>query len=102
MSDHCLSFLKGATVTQRCAGGCCETSRAPATPRWLGSGSASPRKGGECDFLGEQLISAFRYDADRLDGHLAGEQFFRLEEPGASRWTTARALRVLRWWEEES
>jgi len=29
----------------------------------------------------------------------AGKQFFRLEEPGASRWNTARALHVLRWWE---
>lgn len=29
----------------------------------------------------------------------AGKQFFRLEQPGASRWTTVRALAVLRWWE---
>jgi hypothetical protein len=28
-----------------------------------------------------------------------GKQFFRLEEPGASRMNTARALHVMRWWE---
>ncbi len=28
----------------------------------------------------------------------AGRQFFTLERPGASRWTTVRALAVLRWW----
>jgi hypothetical protein len=28
-----------------------------------------------------------------------GKQFFRLEEPGASRLNTARALHVLQWWE---
>ncbi len=28
----------------------------------------------------------------------AGRQFFSLEQPGASRWTTVRALGVLRWW----
>jgi hypothetical protein len=29
-----------------------------------------------------------------------GRQWFQLEPPGPSRWNTARALRVLRWWEE--
>lgn len=29
----------------------------------------------------------------------AGRQWFRLETSGASRWNTARVLRVLRWWE---
>jgi hypothetical protein len=28
-----------------------------------------------------------------------GRQWFRLEAPGASRWSTFRALRVLQWWE---
>jgi hypothetical protein len=28
----------------------------------------------------------------------AGKTWFRLEEPGPSRWNTGRALRVLRWW----
>jgi hypothetical protein len=28
-----------------------------------------------------------------------GRQWFSLEAPGPSRWTTARALRLLRWWE---
>jgi len=27
-----------------------------------------------------------------------GRSWFRMEEPGASRWNTLRALRVLRWW----
>ena len=27
-----------------------------------------------------------------------GPQWFTLEPPGPSRWTTARALRVLTWW----
>ncbi|GIH10524.1 hypothetical protein Rhe02_85910 [Rhizocola hellebori] len=31
----------------------------------------------------------------------AGHQWFQLEPPGPSRWTTARALRVLTWWEPE-
>lgn len=31
-------------------------------------------------------------------GH-PGRQWFRMEEPGPSRWATLRALRVLRWWE---
>ena len=29
----------------------------------------------------------------------AGRQWFQIEEPGASRWNTRRALGVLRWWE---
>lgn len=29
----------------------------------------------------------------------AGHQWFRIEEPGASRWNTSRALTILRWWE---
>jgi hypothetical protein len=29
-----------------------------------------------------------------------GRQWFPLEPPGASRWNTLRALRVLRWWEQ--
>lgn len=28
-----------------------------------------------------------------------GREWFRMEEPGPSRWTTLRCLRVLRWWE---
>lgn len=31
----------------------------------------------------------------------AGRQWFQLEPPGPSRWNTARALRVLRWWESD-
>ena len=29
-----------------------------------------------------------------------GRQWFQLEPPGASRWNTSRALRVLRWWDK--
>ena len=29
-----------------------------------------------------------------------GRQWFQLEPPGASRWNTCRALRVLQWWEQ--
>jgi len=41
----------------------------------------------------------------RRDGHwpryapYAGRQWFELEPPGPSRWTTVRALRVLAWWD---
>ena len=28
-----------------------------------------------------------------------GQQWFRIEEPGASRWNTCRALLVLQWWD---
>jgi len=44
-------------------------------------------------------------DARRADGRwltyppYSGKQWFRIEPPGPSRWTTARALIVLRWWE---
>lgn len=43
-------------------------------------------------------------DARRGDGRwrtyapYPGRQWFRLEEPGPSRWTTCRALLVLKWW----
>jgi hypothetical protein len=43
--------------------------------------------------------------ARRADGRWStysgypGRTWFRLEEPGASRWNTVRALRVLNWWE---
>jgi hypothetical protein len=30
-----------------------------------------------------------------------GKQWFRLEPPGPSRWNTARALLVLKWWDDE-
>jgi hypothetical protein len=32
----------------------------------------------------------------------AGRHWFRLEEPGPSRWTTVRALAALGWWESSS
>jgi hypothetical protein len=44
-------------------------------------------------------------NARRRDGtwstytQYAGRQWFRIEEPGASRWNTRRALGVLQWWE---
>jgi len=44
--------------------------------------------------------------AQRSDGTWArqrghpGRTWFRLEEPGPSRWATLRALRVLRWWDQ--
>ncbi|HKE50393.1 MAG TPA: hypothetical protein VKE25_02670, partial [Actinomycetes bacterium] len=31
-----------------------------------------------------------------------GRQWFQLEQPGPGRWTTCRALRVLRWWDPAS
>ena len=31
-----------------------------------------------------------------------GRQWFRMEEPGPSRWATMRALRVLKWWDERT
>ena len=31
-----------------------------------------------------------------------GKRWFRMEEPGPSRWATLRALRVLRWWGREA
>ena len=43
--------------------------------------------------------------ARRVDGRwpmprpYPGRQWFRLEEPGPSRWATLRALRVLDWWD---
>ncbi|WP_421733907.1 hypothetical protein [Cellulomonas sp.] len=43
--------------------------------------------------------------ARRADGRwpvhrgYSGREWFRMEQPGPSRWTTLRALRVLRWWD---
>lgn len=47
------------------------------------------------------LLSAKRRDDGRWHTYApyAGRQWFRLEEPGTSRWTTVRALTVLRWWQ---
>ena len=45
-------------------------------------------------------------DARRKDGRWStypqypGRQWFQLEPPGASRWNTARAFRVLQWWDQ--
>ncbi len=46
------------------------------------------------------LLASKRRDDGRWHTYApyAGRQWFRLEEPGASRWTTVRALSVLRWW----
>ena len=46
--------------------------------------------------------------AQRRDGTWArqrahpGRTWFRLEEPGPSRWATLRALRVLHWWNQQT
>ena len=53
--------------------------------------------------LGTGLLIVRR--ARRADGRwptyagYPGRSWFRLEEPGASRWNTVRVLRVLQWWE---
>ena len=45
------------------------------------------------------------WHARRADGRwptyagYPGRTWFRMEEPGASRWNSVRALRVLNWWE---
>lgn len=48
------------------------------------------------------LVSRKRRTDGRWPTYAAysGRHWFRLEEPGASRITTVRALRVLRWWEQ--
>lgn len=89
--------------------------RFPAFPEWhfdilrglehfresatLGPGGAAGRD----ERLGD-AVGLLR-DARRADGRwpvhppYAGKQWFRIEPPGPSRWSTARVLIVLKWWE---
>jgi hypothetical protein len=52
----------------------------------------------------QDAIAVVRH-ARRADGRwptyagYAGRYWFRMEEPGASRWNTVRVHRVLNWWE---
>ncbi|MFF5295906.1 hypothetical protein [Paractinoplanes globisporus] len=82
--------------------------RFPAFPEWhfdvlrgleyfAGSGADKDER------LGDAVELVRR--ARRRDGRwstysgYAGKQFFPLEPPGASRWNTVRALRILSWWD---
>lgn len=84
------------------------STKFPAFPEWhfdvmrgleyfMASGaSRDPRLGDAIEVIRE---------ARRRDGtwstyaQYPGRQWFRIEEPGASRWNTRRALTILRWWE---
>ncbi|MCU7726022.1 hypothetical protein ODJ79_20040 [Actinoplanes sp. KI2] len=83
------------------------STKFPAFPEWhfdVLRGLEHFADAGERDERLADAIEVVRR-ARRRDGRwstytgYAGKQFFRLEEPGASRWNTARALRVMRWWE---
>jgi hypothetical protein len=81
--------------------------RFPAFPEWhfdvLRGLEHFARSGAERD---ERLRDAVEVvqRARRKDGRWStyspfpGQQWFQLEAPGASRWNTSRALRMLRWW----
>jgi hypothetical protein len=84
------------------------STRFPAFPEWHFdvlrglehfAGAGAPRD----DRLGEavELVRHARSRTGRWHTYAAypGRQWFPVEPPGDSRWTTARALRVLRWWE---
>jgi hypothetical protein len=82
--------------------------RFPAFPEWhfdvLRGLEHFARSGAERDERLRDAVEVIRR-ARRKDGRwptyspYPGQQWFRLEPPGASRWNTSRALRVLRWWD---
>jgi hypothetical protein len=83
------------------------STRFPAFPEWHFDvlrglehfcGSGAPRDERLSDAV-EVLLDARRKDGRwRTYSPYPGRQWFTLEEPGPSRWTTARALIVLKWW----
>jgi hypothetical protein len=86
------------------------STRFPAFPEWhfdvLRGLEHFAQAGEGPDARLEQAVDVLRR-ARRRDGcwptyaPYPGRQWFRLEPPGASRWNTCRALRVLGWWEAD-
>jgi len=83
------------------------STRFPAFPEWhfdvLRGLEHFARTGAPRDERLSDAVGLVRH-AQRKDGHwptyapYAGRQWFAIERPGASRWNTQRALRVLDWW----
>jgi hypothetical protein len=84
------------------------STRFPAFPEWhfdiLRGLEYFRDSGAERDPRLADAVEVIR-QARRKDGRwhtyapYAGRQWFQIEPPGPSRWNTARALRVLTWWE---
>ena len=86
-------------------------SRFPFPPQWhfdvlrglehfRSSGAArDPRLGDAVQVLRDTRRSDGRWPVHRQH---PGRYWFKLEEPGPSRWATLRALRVLDWWEADA
>jgi hypothetical protein len=84
--------------------------RFPAFPEWhfdvLRGLEHFARTGADRDERLGDAVEVIRH-ARRKDGRWStyaqypGRQWFQLEQPGASRWNTSRALRVLRWWDAQ-
>lgn len=84
--------------------------RFPAFPEWhfdvLRGLEHFARAGADRDERLRDAVEVVR-GARRKDGRwrtypqYPGKQWFPLEPPGASRWNTSRALRVLRWWGDQ-
>jgi hypothetical protein len=82
------------------------STRFPAFPEWHFDVLRGLELFAQSDQRDERLRDAIDIvrDARRKDGRwptysaYPGRQWFQLEPPGPSRWNTARALRVLRWW----
>ncbi len=83
------------------------STRFPAFPEWhfdvLRGLEHFSRSGAPRDDRLRDAVEVLRH-ARRTDGRwrtyapYPGRQWFQLEPPGPSRWTTARALLVLKWW----
>jgi hypothetical protein len=83
------------------------STKFPAFPEWHFDVMRGLEYFAETDSRDERLVDAVQVvrDARRKDGRwhtyaqYPGRQWFQLEPAGASRWNTARALRVLHWWD---
>jgi hypothetical protein len=83
------------------------STKFPAFPEWHFDVMRGLEYFAETSSKDERLADAIQVvrDAQRKDGRwptysqYPGRQWFQLEPAGASRWNTARALRVLQWWE---
>jgi hypothetical protein len=83
------------------------STRFPAFPEWhfdvlrglehfAGAGARDERLGDAVDVVRKARRRDGRWPTYRA---YPGRQWFAIEPPGASRWNTARVLRVLRWWD---
>lgn len=84
------------------------STKFPAFPEWHFDVLRGLEYFRACGVKDDRLMDAVRTVRNRRrpDGRwstcapYAGKQFFAIEPPGPSRWNTARALTVLKWWDD--